>query len=175
MLPRDATWLNQQLDLIWSAHFPDVARLNTVTIKWSRVNRTRLGTITGKGGTFWKNNPEVSEIRINPLLQHESVPISVVWQTIAHELSHYTHGFCSPHPQKYPHPHRGNVIQKELQARDLGVIHTEAEGWLKQHWRSHVIAHAAPSATLKRRRYVPRNQMSVLSHLKRALKRRYRS
>jgi hypothetical protein len=133
---RSHTWLVEQLNSIWSQHFADVERLNTVTISWGKHNRNRLGAITAKGGTA--ANPERSEIRINSLLRNPEIPEIIAQQTIAHELAHYTHGFCSPHPQKYRLPHQGGVIEKELQARGLGDVYNEAEAWLKANWRGHV-------------------------------------
>lgn len=173
--PRDQTalnqrshvWLQEQLRLIWEDHFTDVERLNMVTITWGGTARTRLGSITGKGGTFDK--PERSEIRVNALLRDERIPQSVVWQTIGHELAHYTHGFCSPHPKKFSHPHRGNVIEKELIARNLTDVYKESETWLKQNWHSHVASTIGPKPR-KRRTYVRRTKsVSLLSHIRKAI------
>lgn len=164
---RTQAWLEQQLETIWLNHFSDVARLNTVTIKWSRINRTRLGTITAKGGHDIRNNPELSEIRINPLLQHPEVPQSVIWQTIAHELAHYTHGFCSPHPRRFRDPHRGGVVKNELIERKLGDIYLESEKWLRNNWTMHVTSQI--NTKPRRRRYARRKPVSLLSHLKKAI------
>lgn len=160
---RDQAWLESQLEHIWQNHFHDVARLNTVTIQWGRANRNRLGSITGKGGSY--NTPEHSQILINSLLRNPEIPESVILQTIAHELSHYAHGFCSPHPQKYNHPHRGRVIENELFKRNLSDVYLESQKWLKQNWYTHV------SSTIGvKRRKVKRStngpkRMSLLSHL----------
>lgn len=168
---RSQAWLEQQLEIIWTNHFSDIERLNTVLIKWGRPTRTRLGTITGRGGKY--DNPEMSLIRINPLLQDPRVPKTVVWQTIIHEVAHYTHGFCSPHPKKYAHPHRGGVIEQEFVARQLSHIHDEAEGWLKKNWVSHV----TDSIGLKRRKrtrrrsYARRKPVSLLSYFQQIIDR----
>jgi hypothetical protein len=175
--PRDQAWLEDQLLLIWRNHFADVKKLNTVTIKWGRISRTRLGTITAKGGFNPHDKPEVSEIRINSLLQHETIPQSVIWQTIAHELAHYTHGFCSPHPKKYDHPHRGNVIQKELYDREMHDVYNNAHVWIKDNWHTHVASVAHTSPLLKRRKrrtYGKRKSVSLLSHFGKAITRRRR-
>ncbi len=158
---RNHTWLNDQLDAIWQNHFADVAHLNQVVISWGRSNRTRLGTITAKHGP--SDNPTVSEIRLNSLLRDETVPLAVVWQTIAHELAHYTHGFCSPHPRKYRHPHRGNVIERELVKRNLGQVYNEAQAWLKDHWHPYVatsLGRAKPRQ--RKRRIYERKSLSLL-------------
>lgn len=133
---RSHSWLQSHFESIWRTHFADVEKSNSVTIEWSKHNRNRLGAITAKGGT--PTHPEKSEIRINSLLRNPAIPEVVITQTIAHELAHYAHGFCSPHPQKFRHPHRGRVIEKELVARGLGTVYNEAEAWLKQNWRGHV-------------------------------------
>lgn len=172
---RDHQWLEDQLELIWQNHFADVERLNTVTIRWGRAARTRLGTITGRKGTV--QAPTYSEIRINPLLQDEKIPKAVVWQTIAHEVAHYCHGFCSPHPRKYDHPHRGNVIEKELFEREFAAVYNEAQAWLKQHWATHVASTiATPQMRRKRRRtYGQRpNTVSLLSNIRKIVIRRNR-
>src|SRR6266542_4084920 len=116
---RNQQWLEVLFESLWQDHFSDVSRPNQVVVKWGRMSRTRLGTITARGGFRPLTNPEISEIRINPLLQHHEVPESVIRQTIAHEVAHYSHGFCSPHPRRFDHPHRGNVIEKELLRRNL--------------------------------------------------------
>ncbi|HEY1074380.1 MAG TPA: hypothetical protein VGE59_01620 [Patescibacteria group bacterium] len=166
---RSHTWLQQQLDIIWSQHFSDIERLNIVTIEWGRTNRNRLGSITGKGGS--RDNPTRSEIRINSLMRDERVPESVIWQTIAHELSHYCHGFCSPHPQKYPHAHRGNIIEKELRSRNLAIVYEESEAWLKANWRNY-LAQTIGTTRRKapiRRTYAPRITVSLLQNFKQGL------
>lgn len=147
---RSHVWLQEQLTIIWNTHFSDVERLNRVTIMWGGTARTRLGSITAKGGSFDK--PDHSLIRINALLRDERIPQSVVWQTIGHELAHYTHGFCSPHPRKFDHPHRGNVIEKELIARNMEDVYRESEAWLKKNWHAHVASTIGPKIR-KRRNY----------------------
>jgi hypothetical protein len=176
-LVRDQAWLEHQLQAIWHNHFYDVARLNTVTIKWGKNSRTRLGTISIKAKHPITGLPAVSEIRINPLLQDPNVPPTVVWQTIAHELAHYTHGYCSPHPKKYAHPHRGNVIEKELRGRNLSTTHDHAESWLKEHWHAYVAASVGPKrqrARTRRSYYVHTQPVSILSHLRKIASRRRR-
>jgi hypothetical protein len=162
---RSHAWLQQQFQEIWDTHFADVERLNIVTITWGGTARQRLGSITGKGGSF--DSPERSEIRINALLRDERIPQSVVWQTIGHEMAHYTHGFCSPHPKKFAHPHRGNVIEKELVARNMTAVYKESEAWLKQNWHTHV------SSTIglkpKKRRTYGSKSVSLLSHIRKAI------
>jgi hypothetical protein len=60
---------------------------------------------------------KISTILINRLFQLEIVPVEVVDATIAHELTHYLHGFSSPLEQKFSTPHAGGVVTKELKKR----------------------------------------------------------
>jgi len=61
---------------------------------------------------------KISFIGINALLQHAQVPEYVLITTIAHELTHYAHGFGSPLPRCYEHPHANNVVERELERRE---------------------------------------------------------
>lgn len=172
---RDQAWLESRFAWLWNAHFSDVAQLNTVRVQWGRATRTRLGTITGRGGS--RTHPEVSEIKLNALLRDERIPESVIIQTLAHEIAHYTHGFCSPHPRQYTHPHRGGVIEKELTKRGLKTTSDEAEAWLKQHWSNHIHDRVGIPRLRRRKRsyYVPRRkQVSLLSYLNQILTGNYR-
>jgi hypothetical protein len=160
--------LHEQFQTIWNTHFADVERLNTVTITWGGTARTRLGSITGKGGSYDK--PDRSEIRINALLRDERIPEAVIWQTIGHEMAHYTHGFCSPHPRKFDHPHRGNVIEKELVARNMTSVYQESEAWLKKNWHAHVASTIGVKRPTKRRSHGSKS-VSLLSHIRKAITR----
>ena len=53
---------------------------------------------------------------------------------IAHELTHYAHGFGSHHPRRYRHPHRGNVVQRELNKRGLGAELRFYTEWTNEVW-----------------------------------------
>jgi hypothetical protein len=170
---RNQAWLEQEFETMWSRHFSDVSRPNRLTVKWGRVSRTRLGAITARGGDIY-HNPEVSEIRLNPLLQSSNVPVEVIWQTMAHEATHYCHGFCSPHPRKYRHPHKGNVIVKEFMARDLLAIHNKSHQWLKMHWQTYVTSSVPTKPKRKRRTYARKNNLSLLSNWHRRFTRRRR-
>ena len=75
-----------------------------------------------------------SFIGINSLLQHVEVPDVVLIVTIAHELVHYAHGFGSPLPQLYNHPHANNVVDIELERRGLGDALSECNSWIDEQW-----------------------------------------
>lgn len=168
--PRDEQWLEERLAHIWYHHFPDVAQLNDIAIVFGRKSRTRLGSIGMPG---WKNNTSnlhykgkrsfsdgTSVITITGYFMHNEVPDHVIEATIAHELVHYAHGFHSPHEQRYSHPHKGGIVDKELIARGLGELLKRQKSWLKENW--HLIA--APSKPRKRRAYA---KLSFLSAYRR--------
>jgi hypothetical protein len=119
--------LDSSLDQVWQTHFADVPRLNTVTIAYSRRPwKGRLGSIhLVESHTL---------IRINALLRHPEVPVPLLVVTIAHELAHYAHGFGSPLPRLYEHPHANGVVTRELEARGLGETLRESQVWIDREW-----------------------------------------
>jgi hypothetical protein len=121
-------WLTALLDRIWNDYFWDVARVNEVTIEFSRHWKTRLGLIR------MTESQARTYIAINGLLRHPEVPEFVVSLTTAHELCHYAHGFGSPLPRRYHHPHAGNVVGKELERRGLGHLIEAYENWIAECW-----------------------------------------
>jgi hypothetical protein len=75
-----------------------------------------------------------TEIVINSLFQDSKVPEYIINLTIAHELVHYMHGFNSPHKQMFKHPHKGNIVNKELKKRGYeGLLKLERK-WFKDEW-----------------------------------------
>jgi hypothetical protein len=127
---RDQAWLDRELDLIWDEYFRDTPRVNGVHLGFYRPWKLRLGVIRLNmldGDTY---------IGLNSLLSHDEAPYCVALVTIAHELVHYCHGFGSPLPQKYKHPHRGGVVTRELLDRGLRRELGEYSDWIEQHWWS---------------------------------------
>ncbi len=120
--------LSIYLSSIWQRYFSDVPHANEVLIAYSRPWKTRLGLIR-----MSLDNAR-SFIGINSLLQHRDVPECVLVTTIAHELVHYTHGFGSPLPQLFEHPHAHNVVDKELKRRGLGETLNGCNTWIDDHW-----------------------------------------
>ena len=135
---------------LWEEHFADVPRKNLVIIKFGRSSTRQLGSIKwARKNTHIKsliNRKEIQDshkaqddkritvITITKKFQNQEIPEYVVKATIAHEIVHYVHGFNSPLKQIYQHPHQGGIIRKELESRDLGVLHTTARRWLKENW-----------------------------------------
>ncbi len=145
---RDNKYLENLLYDLWDNHFCDVPRKNLVIIKFGKYSKRQLGSIklanryTKIKGLMKQRKEElevqdeksVTVITITRYFQNEIVPEFVIRATIAHELCHYTHGFQSPLEKRFDHPHRGNVIKKELAKRDLLEQEKEAEKWLKENW-----------------------------------------
>ena len=90
----------------------------------------------------WKNKfghikllkDKSSEIVINSLFQDERIPEFIIDLTLAHELVHYSHGFNSPLERKFTHPHKGNVVNKELSKRGLRDLVKKEKDFVKKEW-----------------------------------------
>lgn len=126
--PRDDHWLSLQLDRIWDTFFRDIPRVNSIKITFARHWKARLGLIS------LSEDASTTFIGINAFLRYHDVPEFVNIATISHELAHYAHGFGSPLPRRYTHPHRGGVVAKELAARGLGMEHRANLQWIRDHW-----------------------------------------
>jgi hypothetical protein len=146
---RDDKWLFAKLDKIWDKYFPDVAQDNDVQIVWGRRARGRLGSI--KQGEKRGRAHHETIITINALFRDPKVPDYVVTGTIAHELSHYAHGFHSPLERKYDTPHAGGVVKKELSDRGLEKIYRAQKIWLRNNWREYLEKNM-PRRTIGRRK-----------------------
>lgn len=111
-----------------SQHFQDMPIKNQITIAFSRNAKRRLGSI--------RLSPDKKESRIliNGIFRNEAIPEQIICSTIAHELCHYAHGFCSPLERKYTHPHAGRVIERELKKRGLHLLYEYEKQWLKNRW-----------------------------------------
>lgn len=147
---RDNKYLEQLLYDIWETSFCDIPRLNAVVIKYGKYSRRQLGSIKMikekeildryiEKFKIDKDNLEeysVSLITITKYFSQPLVPEFVIKATIVHELCHYAHGFNSPLKKLYNHPHRGNIIKKEFNKRDLLDIYLQSKKWLKQNWIS---------------------------------------
>jgi hypothetical protein len=127
---RDSTWLRGELESIWGRYFADVPRVNRIDIAFQRTWKRRLGVIS------MSSDRETTRIGINALLSLPEAPYCLTLVTVAHELVHYSHGFGSPLPQRYPHPHRGGVVTRELRQRGLATQLAEYSDWLHGYWWS---------------------------------------
>ncbi len=122
---RDNIWLLSRLDYVWSSFFADVPQNNRIYIKFGRFSKLRLGSI--------KMNPTTksSFITITAMFKDPSVPVEVIDHTIGHELSHYSHGFSSPHRRLHRYPHEGGVVRREMTSRGMGYLHKEYNKWVR--------------------------------------------
>lgn len=120
--------LTGYLFFIWSTYFADTPRVNEVHIAYSYPWKSRLGLIR------LSLDNVMTFIGINELLQHPHVPDYVLLTTIAHELVHYKHGFGSPLPRQYKHPHANRIVDRELEARQLGEPLRSCNEWIDRHW-----------------------------------------
>lgn len=124
---RDNNWLLGRLESIWEQYFPDTPQKNEVFIGFGRKSKYRFGSIK------LRLADNSTHIRINGLFKNEWIPEQIVDHTIAHELVHYNHGFSSLQPRLHRYPHRGGVIDSELNARKLGHLVSFYHSWVKQY------------------------------------------
>ena len=122
--------LARYLDAIWQDYFSDIPRINSVDIAYCQPWKRRLGLIR------LSLDSTKSFIGINALLQLQEVPDYVLLTTIAHELTHYAHGFGSPLPRIFEHPHANNIVQRELNKRGLGELANQCDEWIDKRWFS---------------------------------------
>ncbi len=123
--------LLQRLILIWEKYFPEVPIQNRVLIGFGRKAEKRLGSIRRiniSGKRF------DTLIMINGYFKDRKIPQYVVDATIAHELAHYAQGFSSPLPRLSRFPHRGGMVDKELERRGLNWLVEKELAWLNQNW-----------------------------------------
>ena len=125
---RDSRWLKEELRYLWANFFADTLRANTVEVSFAGSWKSRLGVIS------LSEDKQTTHIGINSLLSLPEAPYYVARITIAHEMVHYSHGFGSPLPRLYRHPHRGRIVEKELLARGFGQEYRVYQEWIRNHW-----------------------------------------
>lgn len=129
-MERDNKWLKARLQSLWQRYFPDVKLANNIFVKFGRPTKTRLGSI--KYGR--KKIEPNTIITLNGFFQDPEIPEFVVDGVLAHELTHYTHGFFSPHEQWHHYPHQGGVVRQELVDRGLKDLLKLEKAWVKKNW-----------------------------------------
>jgi hypothetical protein len=124
---RTNQWLRKELLDLWKNHFQDVPVANPVEIKFSRISRTRLGSIrlTREG---------ISRILINGIFRDPATPEEVVKSIISHEMIHYAQGFSSKLPKTNRHPHANGAIEKGMIKANLHDIWKFEKQWTKNEW-----------------------------------------
>lgn len=133
---RDNKWLKDRLVQLWQRYFADIKLQNEVFVRFGLKAKTRLGSI--KFGR--RRQTPRTYITVTGFFRDESIPDFMVDSVLAHELVHYAHGFYSPHSKLFRYPHQHGVVNKELTKRGLGDIIRLQKRWLKQNWRSYLLA-----------------------------------
>lgn len=133
-MERNSVWLKNRLEQIWQRYFPDVQLANNVFVKFGRPAITRLGSIKYGQRTIDPN----TIITINGYFKNPEIPEFVVDGVLAHELTHYAHGFFSPHQQAFHHPHKGGVVRQEMIGRGLQNLLKLEKKWIKDNWREFI-------------------------------------
>ena len=123
---RDDEFLKKRLDAIWVLLFDDIPKLNNVVIKFKGKSKNKFGHIKKIG--------KDTEIVVNELFRFDDVPEYMIDVTIAHEMSHYAHGFNSPLEKKYKHPHKGGVVTKELKSRGFDKMIKKEKICFRHEW-----------------------------------------
>lgn len=136
---RTNIWLADRLHQIQKNNFADVLVENTILVRFGRSSKTRFGSIIARPRTGYSQ--PVTYITINSLFQDVSVPEFVIDATLAHEFTHYCHGFHSPLDQLYKYPHRGGIVNKEIKTRGLGEILEQQRVWIKTEYPNFLRKH----------------------------------
>lgn len=126
-LRRNNEWLLERLGFLWQKYFSDTPQKNEVYVGFGRSSKYRFGSIR------LRLSDNSTHIRINGLFRKISVPVEIIDHTLAHELVHYSHGFSSLQPRLHRYPHRGGVIDKELNSRGLEHLVSFYHTWVKQY------------------------------------------
>lgn len=128
---RNNKWLKSIAQKIWFNYFSDISPTNDLRVKFGRCAKWQLGCIrqSRKAGS-----PSV--VTLNGYFKNPKVPQYVIEGVLAHEFSHYLHGFSSCRPQLFRYPHRGGIIKKELKQRGLADLEKRQNEWIKQNWQN---------------------------------------
>ncbi len=122
---RDQEWLDVRFNQIWSLFFPDIEKKD-VFVRWKGKWKNKFGHI--------KKTKKGTEIAINTLFQDLRVPEDMIKLTIAHEITHYMHGFHSHLPKQHYHPHKGGIVDKVLIEKGFGYALKREKDWYKNEW-----------------------------------------
>jgi len=132
---RDNSWLESRLHYLWNTYYQDATLGYPICVTFGPRARYRYGSIYSVG--------KQCHILVNRLFAHPDVPDYVVDATLAHELAHYVHGYGSGLRKLHAHPHRGGVVDKEMQKRGCFFLEEQALEWRRSHWPAFYAAQAA--------------------------------
>ncbi|MBI2148249.1 hypothetical protein HYU23_01075 [Candidatus Woesearchaeota archaeon] len=125
---RNNEYLRVKLEEIWINAFSDIEKKNNINIMFKGKWKNKFGHIK-------KLNNGDSEIVINGYFKDDNIPDFIINLTIAHELVHYSHGFNSPLPKLFKHPHKGGIVNKDLKKRGFTELIKLERKWVKNEWR----------------------------------------
>lgn len=141
---RNDRWLEEQLEYLLGTYFADVKISNPIVIRFGREAKFRFGSIKllktrGLRLILGKSKPQKSIITITRMFASEEVPAEVVQFTIAHELTHYAHGFSSQNRRLFRHPHHGGVVNAEIKNRGGEHLIKAYKNWIRD-YRKKILA-----------------------------------
>ncbi len=110
-------------------NFSEKEITNLLAVKTGKKWKRTLGHIK-----TLENKEYGSLIEINPMLFDLDVPEFVLNYVIMHELTHYFQGFASNHEKKHRFPHKGRIVEKELEKKGWKEIQEKSDVWLKANW-----------------------------------------
>ncbi len=131
-------------------NFSERGVTNLLIVRWGSKWSRKLGHIKPLKNENKHDTEFGSIIEINSLLKEIEVPEYVLDYVLMHELTHYFQGFGSNHERKFRHPHRGGLVDKELERLGWLEIMEKSEKWLKQNWPE-ILRKNGKSIYIKRR------------------------
>ncbi len=129
-------YLSSRVASLVRENFPEKGVTNLLTVQWGPKSKRMLGSIKTLNGEGHNEADYASLIQINSFLKSTEIPEYVLDYVIMHELTHYFQGFGSNHKKKNKYPHRGKIVEKELERRGWGEITIKSEKWLKENWKN---------------------------------------
>ena len=144
---RNEEWLATVFHRMWETRFSDVTKKNNVVVRWRGKWKNKFGHIRRL-----KNKD--TEIVINALFKDERVPEYIIELTLAHELVHYMHGFHSPYPKLFKHPHKGGIVNSELKLRGYEDALRKEKEWFKSEWLTIYAEHSPDKINMRQGRVV---------------------
>ncbi len=127
---RDNSVLEKRLRFLWRNYFSEVKEKYPVSIKFGRNAKYRFGSIR------YYYPKKTVQILINGRFRDDIHPQEIIDHTIAHEMVHYAQGFPTPGPRLHRYPHRGRVIDRELEKRHLIHLVIFYHSWVKKYIKS---------------------------------------
>lgn len=115
-------------------NFQEKEVTNLLVVRWGKKWARTLGHIKPLKNENKHDTSYGSIIEINSILKSAEIPEYVLDYVLMHELTHYFQGFGSNHERKGKHPHKGGLVDKELERLGWGEIMEKSEKWLKENW-----------------------------------------